>query len=65
MSDTAIKEIKGYTIKEVAFIFNVSPKTVYRWCDEGKIDFFKIMGSYRITKETISTIPTNSSNLTE
>ena len=60
MSDTAIKEIEGYTIKEVAFIFSVSPKTVYRWCDEGKIEFFKVMGSYRIKKETISALPKSS-----
>lgn len=63
MSDTAMQQITGYTIKETAFILQVSPKTVYRWCDEGKIDFFKVMGTIRIKKEALITISKPSTNL--
>ena len=39
---------------EVAKIFDVSVKTVYNWCDCGKLDFLRIAGrTMRIERECI------------
>ena len=56
MSDTALKPIDGLTVKEVAYVLKVAPKTVYSWCSDGKIVYFKVMGSIRIRKEDIDSI---------
>ena len=56
MSDTALKPMQDFTIKEFAFLVGVSPKTVYNWVDAGKIESYKIIGRIRIKKEELETI---------
>ena len=46
----------GLTVKEVAYLLNVAPKTVYGWCSEGKIVYYKIMGSIRIKKQDVDAV---------
>ena len=51
ISDTTFE---GLSVKEAAYLLKVSPKTIYGWCDAGKIDFFRIggeSGSIRIKKD--------------
>lgn len=36
-----------YTPREVAVMFNVSPVTVWRWCERGLIEYFKTPGGHR------------------
>jgi excisionase family DNA binding protein len=52
----AIEPIKGLTVKEAAFILGVSPITIYGWCRNGKIQYFKIMGNIRIREQAIKAI---------
>lgn len=56
MSDTALTPIDGLTVKEAAHRLRVAPKTIYSWCSDGKIVYFKIMGSIRIRKEDLDSI---------
>jgi len=47
-------DFDGLSVKEAAFLLKVDPKTVYGWCSNGKIEFFRIggeSGSIRIKKE--------------
>lgn len=53
---------KLYTPKEVAKVFKVSHKTVYNWCDEGKIPFIKIGGTVRILSSGVDVIFINSAS---
>jgi excisionase family DNA binding protein len=39
------------TVEEVANRLKVTPRTVYRWIDEGKLKSLKIQGVVRITEE--------------
>lgn len=34
----------AYTVKEIAYMENVSVKTVYRWCREGYLVYFRRRG---------------------
>ena len=50
-------EIKGgddLSVKEVAYILKVSPVAVYKWCQSGKIDSFRVVGAIRIPKKTVN-----------
>lgn len=40
------------TVEEVAERLKVTPRTVYRWINEGKLKALKIQGIVRITEET-------------
>jgi excisionase family DNA binding protein len=40
-------------VDEVAAYFNVSPKTIYLWCDHGLLEFEKIVGCIRIPMESV------------
>lgn len=62
----------GLSVKEAAYLLKVSPTTIYGWCSEGKIEYFRIggkNGSIRIKKKhlgqlihtNLSTIDQNSS----
>lgn len=42
-----------YTIKEFAEIFGVTERTVRQWIKEEKVNFIKIVGSWRISKEEV------------
>lgn len=56
MTDTALKQIDGLTVKEAAYVLKVAPQTVYGWCVNGKIEFFRVVGSIRIKKESLNKI---------
>lgn len=47
------KEIKVYTILEVAKIFGVTRRSVYSWLKEGKIKAFKVGREWRFTEEAL------------
>jgi len=38
---------------EVADFFKLSPKTIYGWIDQGKLEAFKVGGSVRITPAAV------------
>lgn len=44
---------KNYSVNEVAVIFGVHPNSVRRWIKDGKIKFFRVGGTVRITEEEI------------
>jgi excisionase family DNA binding protein len=41
------------TVEEVAVHLKVTPRTVYRWIDEDKLQALKIQGIVRITEEQL------------
>ena len=51
---TALEPVPGLTVKEAAYLLSMSPKTIYGWCAEGKISFFRIVGSIRIPLSSIN-----------
>ena len=53
---TKLKKIDGLTVKEAAYFLQVAPKTVYGWCNAGKLEHFKIAGSIRIKEEHLGQI---------
>lgn len=55
-NSTELKPIDGMTVKEAAFVLRVAPKTVYGWCADGKIRFFRVMGSIRIDKAAVGAV---------
>lgn len=34
-------------VGDAAYVLGVSPKTVTRWCNEGKIVFYRTLGGHR------------------
>ena len=42
------------TVEEVAERLKVTPRTVYRWIDDGKLKALKIQGIVRITEDEYS-----------
>ena len=50
MSD---KKMKLYTVKEVAEILKVKEGTMRNYLSTGKIDFIKVLGNTRITREEL------------
>ena len=51
-----IKQLEGLTVKEAAYMLRVAPQTVYGWCYQGKVRFFRIGGSLRIKVESLETV---------
>lgn len=47
------KEMKLYTVKEVAEILKVKEGTMRNYLSTGKIDFIKVLGNTRITQEEL------------
>lgn len=46
-----------YTLKEVAAIFKVDPKTVKRWITAGKLKAIKLPGGhYRVTEASVAAL---------
>jgi excisionase family DNA binding protein len=43
----------GFTVPQVAERLNVHRATVYKWMDEGLLDFIKIGANRRIPKESV------------
>ncbi len=43
-------------VDEVASLFRVTIRTVYNWCDEGKVRALKVGGVLRIEKKEIKDI---------
>jgi excisionase family DNA binding protein len=37
-----IPEKRRFRPSEVAKILNVTPQTVYRWCEDGRLDFVRV-----------------------
>jgi len=48
-----IPEKELWRIDEVAKFFDVNAQTVYRWCNEGKLNFCRICNSIRIPRECV------------
>ena len=48
--EAAKKLQKHYKIKDVAEMYSISEKSIYRWCLEGKLKAHKIGGSIRIPR---------------
>ena len=42
-----------FTVEEVAHRLKVSPKTIYRYCNNGKLDFIRVGGNIRIEREAL------------
>ncbi|KAK4538674.1 hypothetical protein CDCA_CDCA19G4699 [Cyanidium caldarium] len=38
---------RGLTVARAAKLFAVHPKTIRRWCDAGKLEFFRTAGGHR------------------
>jgi excisionase family DNA binding protein len=55
-TSTSLTPTDSLTVKETAHILQVAPKTIYTWCYQGKIGFFKIMGSVRIRKDAVKAV---------
>jgi len=52
---------KYYTVREVAEMLKISEGTIRNYLSEGKIEYVKILGNTRITKEELDKliIPVN------
>lgn len=46
-------ERSALTVKEVAGLLSVDPKTVYRLAQKGELPGFKVAGSWRFLKDDI------------
>ena len=53
MDSTSLPIKSYYRVDEIADYFNVSIRTVYRWCDIGILESIKIEGCVRIKPEAI------------
>lgn len=38
---------KDLSMSEAAFVLGVNPKTIARWCNEGKIAHYRTLGGHR------------------
>ena len=47
------EEKELFTVAEVARIFNVSLATIYSWMGQGKIPYYKLVGSIRLRKSDL------------
>lgn len=47
MSEDTPEEVRSYTPKEVADLFNVHVRSVTRWAARGKLEFFRTPGGHR------------------
>ena len=56
MSVGAMTEEKVYTVKEVAAILRVKPKTVRRMIALGELEAFRVRDEYRITEHALEAI---------
>ena len=52
-----IPEKRMFRPDEVAEFFDVSPRTIYRWCENGQLKFIRIgPARIRITRECVISI---------
>ncbi len=51
------------TIREVAEYFKLSPTTIWRWCNEGRLPAFKVGRSWRIHRSEVEKIITHNSSV--
>jgi excisionase family DNA binding protein len=47
MSEDTPEEVRSYTPKEVADLFNVHVRSVTRWAGKGKLEYFRTPGGHR------------------
>ena len=45
-----------YTVKEVAQILRVTPRTVWKMINEGELEAFKVRGDYRINQSALDAL---------
>lgn len=57
-----LKDIKLYTLQEVADILRVSRQTVYNWLTAGKMHAKKYGKEYRVTEAELQELIQNGSN---
>lgn len=53
MDNDTLKNLKLLSIKDLAKVFNISDKTVYRLVDSRRIPFYKISGVLRFEERDI------------
>ena len=51
--------MKLYTIEEIADLFKVTHRAVYKWINAGKLTAFKVGREWRITEEGLQEFITN------
>ena len=59
MSSTAIEPVKALPIKAAAYALDVSAQAVYRWVNDGKIGYIRIVGSLRIPIDEVKRVQAN------
>ena len=55
-TSSSLAQVEGLTVKEVAYLLRVAPKTVYGWCYNEKVIYFKIAGNIRIRQEDLEAL---------
>ncbi len=53
MGAGAMTEEKNYTVREVADILRVTPRTVWRMISSGELQAFKVRGDYRVRRQVL------------
>ncbi|MBC8263521.1 MAG: helix-turn-helix domain-containing protein [Anaerolineales bacterium] len=53
------------TVREVAEYLKLSRTTIWRWCNEGKLQAFKVGRSWRIHQSELERITQNSRSMDE
>ncbi len=53
MAPTILGDLKIYTIKELSHTLQVSPRTLYEYIKQGKIDAKRLGKKYHITQEAL------------
>lgn len=56
---------KLYTVDEIAVILRTTPNTIYRWLRAGKLSGVKLGKEWRIKKETLASLLTESNTATK
>lgn len=54
MSAGAMTQEKFYTVKEVASILRVTPRTIWNMINSGELEAFKVRDEYRISESALS-----------
>jgi excisionase family DNA binding protein len=48
LDEKLLKQMKTVSVHVFAFLLNISPKTVYKWIKQGKINAIFVEGRWRI-----------------
>jgi len=55
-NSTILNPVDGLTVKEVAYLLGVSPKTIYSWCQDKKIPCYRVVGTIYIEKRIVGSL---------